>query len=103
MNRTTHRHAAVYAFNYIVGVVLERDCADKKARRHGRKCAFDRKISLVVRVKAEFLRNRSECVTREVSALVSVVTCCFSEGTGVIVSKMKSVNSYRSFNFYLFS
>jgi hypothetical protein len=86
-----------------VAVVLERDCADKKARRHGRKCEFDRKISLVVRVKAEFLRKRSEWVTREVRALVSVVTCCLSEGIGVIVSKMNRVSSYRSFNFYLIS
>lgn len=53
-----------------------------------------------MRVKAEFLRKRSEWVTREVNALVSVVTCCFSEGIGVIVSKMNRVSSYRSFNFY---
>ena len=82
---------------------MERDCEDKKASRQGRKCEFDRKISLVVRVKAEFLRKRSEWVTREVRALVSVVTCCLSEGIGVIVSKMNRVSSYRSFNFYLIS
>ena len=86
-----------------MAVVLERDCADKKASRQGRKCEFDRNINLVVRVKAEFLRKRSEWVTREVSALVSVVTYCLSEGIGVIVSKMNRVSSYRSFNFYLIS